>query len=109
MAITFHEADDECAPFPHRVIWKQARTIVARNIPITFPEQNFVICASCDHWILSNPPCVCPQRCHDFGQMMMDLRGPEDMRPEPRHPSQDEVESGYRPERIGPDSREARQ
>lgn len=108
MAIVFHEADDSCAPFPHRVIYKPARTIVARNIPVTFPEQSFVICASCDHWILVGLPCACPQRCHDFGRMLLDLAPPETRETDPRHPYQDGIESGYQPDALSDDFRESR-
>lgn len=104
MAIVFHEADDSCAPFPHRVIIKQERTIVAHNIPITFPEQRFVICAQCDHWILAMIACTCPQRCHDLGRMFLDLADPEPRHAEARHTPSDGIESGYKPDPLGPPS-----
>lgn len=60
MAIVFHEADDDHAPFPHRVV-------------ITY-EHSFVICAQCDHWIARYlVRCDCEYKCHELGELLAEL------------------------------------
>lgn len=74
MAVEFHEADDEHAPFPHRVIILAEKTVKIRfRYAIHYPRQEFVICAECDHWINTNAPCKCPQRCHDLGALLREI------------------------------------
>lgn len=62
MAIVFHDPDDSCAPFPHRVV-------------ITRELASFVICAECDHYIMTPVQCPCSQNCHYLGELLADLAG----------------------------------
>lgn len=80
MAIVFHEADDEHAPFPHRVIIMPAKTVnvrdphTGRKSQVTYPEQVFIICAHCDHWIrVQIVTCQCREKCHELAQLMAEL------------------------------------
>jgi hypothetical protein len=77
MNYQFHEADDSCAPFPHRVLIKPARTVIIKgrlkNREIIYPRQVFVICAECDHWIVTKIPCECSQRCHELQEILASL------------------------------------
>lgn len=72
MAVEFHEADDEHAPFPHRVVIRPAieKRIKGQGI-IRLPKVEFVICAECDHWIMRvTYSCPCSQKCHELGEII---------------------------------------
>lgn len=73
MSTVFHEADDTCAPFPHRVLTSTPVKVRIKGEWITRPPQIFIICAQCDHWILTSPECTCDYLCHDLGQLIASL------------------------------------
>jgi len=74
MAMIFHEADDSCAPFPHRVMVKPARTVpLKREKTLVFTEQVYIFCAQCDHWILTRVRCDCSYKCHELGELLASL------------------------------------
>lgn len=78
MSLTeFHEADDSCAPFPHRVLILPAREVKVRSGRksrlVTYLEQRFILCAYCDHWIQVRIPCDCPNLCHSLQEVLDNL------------------------------------
>lgn len=80
MAIVFHDIDDDHAPFPHRVIIIPEKTVTVRDpyqgrkSQVTYPRQEFVICAMCDHWVSRyHLPCDCPYKCHELGLLLAEM------------------------------------
>lgn len=59
-------ADDQHAPFPHRLVTVE---IHKRRVKFKPPEPKqvivYVVCCQCDHWIgRIKGPCDCPYNCH---------------------------------------------
>lgn len=84
MALVFHDADDDHAPFPHRVIIIPERTVSLRDpysrklSIVTYPRREFVICAQCDHWIMRDASaCDCDYKCHELGELLAELASNE--------------------------------
>ena len=80
MTMVFHGSDNNHAPFPHRVVVIQPRTVLVRDPDtrkirkVTYPKQEFVICSNCDHWILRYVvSCECEYRCHGLGELLAEL------------------------------------
>lgn len=68
--IEFHGPDDECAPFPHRVVILPKKVAIAFRRRVIYPEKRFIICSACDHWInCSFTSCECEYKCHQFAEM----------------------------------------
>lgn len=57
-------ADDEHAPFPHRlVLVTESRKLGQKTEPVN--QSMFVICCNCDHWIgRIKGNCTCEYNCH---------------------------------------------
>ena len=80
MALVFHPADDEHAPFPHRIqpipeTERKIRDPYSRRISrVIIPAQTFVICDLCDHWIMRFASgCDCEYNCHELGALLGEL------------------------------------
>lgn len=80
MALVFHDADDDHAPFPHRVLIIPESSVIV-SIPgtkgkreIHKPKQEFIICSNCDHWIGRDVTlCQCEYRCHALGILLAEM------------------------------------
>lgn len=65
MSIVFHDADNDHAPFPHRILHSSEYITKICGMLTIVPARIFVICAECDHWIMRpGDGCDCEQQCH---------------------------------------------
>lgn len=64
MIIMCESADDEHAPFPHRLV-QVTESRKPGSKPVADTQAVFVICCNCDHWIgRIKGNCTCEYNCH---------------------------------------------